>query len=715
MHCLKKWFALILGVIFLLGGCNLPSPLAAIRPPEVAGQVDEVAKDVQELLAPGQTVAEVRALLPPDGGAGTQRAIAAEDLDGDGERELVVGYRGPELTAGVFIAHRTPHGWQKVWHKENPGLPELDVLGVEDLTDDGRPEITIGWTIGASAGNQLEVLTYTEPEKDGDVTYTALWQTGYNFLEVGDFDQDDHQEIAIWVRDTGFAFAVEVYRWAPALYFPSGFHEAEDAYPAYFPRVIEYYRKHLQEMPDAAFLWYYLASAQVKAGRPEEALASIEKGTALGQEYPASVQWDLVKGQALLAMERYPEALAAFSQITAGDDFQGPISAPPEAPEKLSGPIYRIPPALLAQAYYGSGLAWEGLKQYDRARGSYTRAAELQGDWLPPARALQRLNARPAVDKVTAYLAALKPEERERGLKRIAQWAQEQGLYLAVVKAQGTGGLPETLLVDLKAGPYDGTIDVHLVYWWEEEPSAPGNGRLKYQAFYSTEAQVHGLGPTHQAFSGRLAPGPEGSAEMAAVYDSAFSGSGSPRPEFYLLRRKDNGWQILWRSPSREWHNSHGSITFTGASLEEFILQSDSWEAGDGKDQIFHEANAGPHRRFRDVWRRQGDKYQRVTAETVSTAYSALVEFIYHLSLGREDQAAQWALEPGLVSQAKEWGLIQRPLGQRWLLELSDPAAEVQGPLTIASGPAAGIQVTFANREGKWLLKELKKVQVTGK
>ncbi|MGB9860099.1 MAG: hypothetical protein ACPLQP_09220, partial [Moorellaceae bacterium] len=153
----------------------------------------------------------------------------------------------------------------------------------------------------------MEVLTYTKPEKDGGASYATLWQTGYHRLEVGDFDQDDHQEIAIWVKDTGFAFAVEVYRWAPALYFPAGFHEAEDAYPSYFPRVIEYYRKHLQEMPDAAFLWYYLASAQVKAGRPKEALASIEKGTALGQEYPASDQWDLVKGQALLAMERYPE------------------------------------------------------------------------------------------------------------------------------------------------------------------------------------------------------------------------------------------------------------------------------------------------------------------------------------------------------------------------------------------------------------------------
>ncbi|MGI9952268.1 tetratricopeptide repeat protein [Moorellaceae bacterium AZ2] len=185
-----------------------------------------------------------------------------------------------------------------MWHKENTGLPELDVLGVEDLTGDGRPEIIIGWIIGASAGNQLEVLSYTKPEKDGDPSYAALWQTGYHRLEVGDFDGDNRREIALWAKDTGPAMAVEVYRWAPALDFPAGFYEAADVYPTYF---------------------------------------------------------------------------------------------------------------LLAQAYYSSGLAWEGLQQYDRAREAYARAVELRSDWILPARALQRLKARPDVDKVTA----LKPKERE--------------------------------------------------------------------------------------------------------------------------------------------------------------------------------------------------------------------------------------------------------------------------------------------------------------
>ncbi|MBC7348134.1 MAG: VCBS repeat-containing protein, partial [Clostridia bacterium] len=276
----KSFFALIMGAIFFLGGCRLPSPLAAIRPPEVAGRVDEVAKAVQELLAPGQTVAEVRPLQSPDGETGRQAAIAAEDLDGDGRTELVVGYRDPEQGNGVFIAHRTPQGWQKVW-QERLGPPGLDVLEVEDLTGDGRPEVIIGGIIGASAGNHLKVLTYAPSEKDGTPPYATLWENGYHRLEVGDFDGDNRQEIALWLKDTGTAMEVEVYRWAPALLFPAGFYEAEDAYTSYFPRVVDYYQEQTQRLPDAGVLWYHLALSLVRAGRPAEALTAVEKGTAL--------------------------------------------------------------------------------------------------------------------------------------------------------------------------------------------------------------------------------------------------------------------------------------------------------------------------------------------------------------------------------------------------------------------------------------------------
>ncbi|MGB9887129.1 MAG: tetratricopeptide repeat protein [Moorellales bacterium] len=698
MSYAARLLAVFMGAALLLGACGPANPSATTEAPAAAAPVDELNRAVQQLLAPGQTVAEVRALSSTDGEveeAEPQKAVVTGDLDGDGEEELVVGYRGPEQAAGVFIARRTPQGWQKFWEEEI-GPPGLEALGAEDLTGDGRPEVIIGGIIGASAGNHLKVISCTPSENEETPSFSTLWETGYHRLEVGDFDGDNRREVALWTKDTGPAFAVEVYRWAPAQYFPAGFYEAEDAYTAYFPRVVDYYQEQLRRMPDAAFLWYYLALSQVRAGRPAEALTAVEKGLALKAEYPAADQWELVKGQALLALGRYEEALAAFGRITALDDANG-----------------RVPPIFLAQAYYGTGLAWEELGRYDRAAEAYTRAAELRKGWVLPARARERLKLRPAVDKVTAYLEALKPEEREKALREIGAWGDKHGLYLAALKAESPEGLPETWLVDLKAGPFDGTVDVHLICWWEEgAPAAEYGGsgsRFKYQAFYSVEAQEHGLGPTHRALSGRLALARAEGAEMAAVYDSAFSGSGSPRPELYLLRRQGDGWRILWRPPYREWRHSHGSITFTGAALEEFVLQGDSWEVGDGKDQIFHEANAGPHRRFRDVWQRQGDAYRRVSAETLASAYNTLVEFVYQLSLGQEQQAAQWVVDRALISRAKEYGLVQRPLGQRWLLDLPDPAVEVRGPLTIVSGPAAGVRAIFVNREGKWLLKDLEK------
>jgi len=709
MSCVTRFIAAAVGAALLFGGCGLPNPSATIRAPEVAGQVDELTRAVQQLLAPGQTVAEARPLSSTQAEAEPQKAVVSADLDGDGQQEVVVGYREAEQRAGVFIARRTDQGWEKVWEEEIGPLG-LDVLGAEDLTGDGRPEVLIGGTIGASAGNHLKILTCSPGEKGGAPSYTALWENGYHRLEVGDFDGDNRQEIALWLKDTGTAMEVEVYRWAPAMYFPAGFYEAEDAYTSYFPRVVDYYQEQTQRLPDAGVLWYHLALSLVRAGRPAEALTAVEKGTALKADYPGPDQWDLVRGEALLALGRYEEALSTLGRITAQD--RADPAPPPENDERQ--PVYAVPPFVLAAAYYRSGLAWEGLGQHGRAREAYARAAAVRPDWLLPARALERLKARPAVDKAVAYLAALEPGEREQALKHLAAWGREQGRYLAAVRAEDADGLPETWLVDLKAGPYDGSLDAHLVCWWEDGASGREN-RFRYQVFYSAEAQVHGLGPTHQAASARLALGREGQAEMAAVYDSAFSGSGSPRPELYLLRREADRWRILWRPPSREWRHSHGSITFTGAGLEEFVLQGDSWEVGDGKDQIFHEANAGPHRRFRDVWQRQGDAYRRVSAETVATAYAALVEFVYCLSRGEEEKAAQWAVNPSLVARAKELGLVQRPLGQRWLLDLPDPAVEVRGPLTIVSGPAAGVRATFVNREGKWLLKDLEKVPVEEK
>ncbi|MQL51338.1 hypothetical protein GFC01_03480 [Desulfofundulus thermobenzoicus] len=80
---------------------------------------------------------------------------------------------------------------------------------------------------------------------------------------------------------------------------------------------------------------------------------------------------------------------------------------------------------------------------------------------------------------------------------------------------------------------------------------------------------------------------------------------------------------------------------------------------------------------------------------------------MYNLSLGREKEAGKLVTEPGLLEQARKYGLVQKPPGQGWLLELPDPRAEQSGPLTVVSGSAQGVTVEFVQRDGQWLASKI--------
>ncbi|MEW5762893.1 MAG: tetratricopeptide repeat protein, partial [Bacillota bacterium] len=421
--------------------------------------------------------------------------------------------------------------------------------------------------------------------------------------------------------------------------------------------------------------------------------------------YPADPSFANVKGEALLALGRYEEARAAFGTVLA-------LDRPPAAGEAGQPPAVGRPD--LVRAYYGTGRVYEALGKYEEARKAYTRAGEL----LPtstsplPERALRRLAARPAVDKLLAHLASLKAEVREQSIRELPDWARANGLYLQVRKEEPSGGgLPGVLLVDVNGGeagdPY--TYGAHLICWWEFDRAK--KERFHYQVFYSADAVEHGLGITFAAAAARLAPGDSGAPEMGVVYETCTGGSGAPIPTYYLYRLEKNGWHIVWRAPvaGPVWRASHGQINFTGPGLEEFTLQGDSWNVGDGKDIIFHEANPGPHRKFCDTWRREGDGYRRIAARTIPSAYNTLVEFVWALATGDEDAAASLVTNRELVGKAKEAGLVQSPPGQRWLLQFEDPAQEQRGPFTISTGPAAGTTVAFTKAGEKWLISAISK------
>lgn len=232
-----------------------------------------------------QTLPDGAKLVKPKHPKKTKK-VQVVDVDGDGQLEALAVYvmKGQSKKPIAAIFKQEQGLWKSIWTKEGTGY-SLDYASFADVDGDGKPEILLGWTVGASAGNILEVYQWNDGQP------ALLGNLAYHRIEVedmpGDGVKDGKSEIAVWTKDTGEAYAVEVYRWENGEFVP-----APDVYAYYFPRVVEYYKVLVEQFPDSAVHWYYLADASLKSGSPEKAIHYAEKGKSLTTGYPTKKQFD---------------------------------------------------------------------------------------------------------------------------------------------------------------------------------------------------------------------------------------------------------------------------------------------------------------------------------------------------------------------------------------------------------------------------------------
>ncbi|MBE4909602.1 hypothetical protein IMZ08_16235 [Bacillus luteolus] len=291
MKCRNILISLLMISVLLVSGCSvLPEPGSLIQPPKSPNasfnkQGEDKNTIIQSFLPPGASL-----ITPSQPTGGT--AIQTIDINFDGIDEMVVSYKhkGTPGEVGVMLLMQKDKDWEIQWRTEGLGY-DISHASFADLTGDLMPELLIGWTIGASAGNNLDIYQWK------DKTLEKIAGTAYHKLDVFTKDHDKQARLAVWQKDTGEAYSVDV------LKYDNGKLIADPAsYPQYFPWVVDYYKDRLIEMPDAPFYWYYHADAHLKSLQYEEALDSIEKGMALPNGYPAKGEFEELKKQVVEAM-----------------------------------------------------------------------------------------------------------------------------------------------------------------------------------------------------------------------------------------------------------------------------------------------------------------------------------------------------------------------------------------------------------------------------
>lgn len=132
-------------------------------------------------------------------------AIAVADLDGNGTLEIAVGRGGDQLT--VYSAAGTA-----LWSRNPFGTGEIRTLAIDDLEQDGDKELIVGLAAGR-ATRQVHVYEHTGAQRpgwparrDGEAGYG--WGMYNENLAIADMDGDGRKELFV-PTDTHYITALD--------------------------------------------------------------------------------------------------------------------------------------------------------------------------------------------------------------------------------------------------------------------------------------------------------------------------------------------------------------------------------------------------------------------------------------------------------------------------------------------------------------------------
>lgn len=127
-------------------------------------------------------------------------AIRLIDLDGDGMNEAIVSYYNEYSTPEIMVFKYTGTAWKQWVLIQQPLARQIEWLKLEDLDKDGQVELVIGWIGGYDSPNLLEIYSFqSKPIRNdsGKLMIQPIESLPYTYAETGDLDDDGRSELVV--------------------------------------------------------------------------------------------------------------------------------------------------------------------------------------------------------------------------------------------------------------------------------------------------------------------------------------------------------------------------------------------------------------------------------------------------------------------------------------------------------------------------------------
>lgn len=195
---IKQWFALgtIFSMLFLLTGCIFDvSDIDMLSKPRLPLELEEISQVLK-----AHFNEDIKLITPLEGE--NKKSVQFIDLDQDGENEVVVLHakETDQFAMKVTVLSKKDDKWRINTDIQGIGY-DVNKIAFPDMNGDGVKEIVVGWQSGAQLNKGLSVYQH------GEKGYEEIFKDSYTEFVTGDVNADKQDELVIVKLSRSEAFA----------------------------------------------------------------------------------------------------------------------------------------------------------------------------------------------------------------------------------------------------------------------------------------------------------------------------------------------------------------------------------------------------------------------------------------------------------------------------------------------------------------------------